>query len=275
MPPIGAGNLPVDLALSLAAIIMSLLYAPKARALDSPMLQDFFQAFAWTEAGLEKAVERRNRQLLDPGSSTTTSSNTGWPGLTTQVSFTRVVEAVESAAAYLPGKMAQLAGVQDPETAAAKLREEPCFCMEAAVKLFYWMRLAYREDDVLDHKFVNAAGGLELFDLQHFETIWVKIQIGTTLWFASAFCYLALTLSDLRHFETIWEGGTCMLGLQPAAAPTPNPVALARRSTSRSTISSCCTCLCRTRVPTRTAWWAGATPLVWLPSGARRRCRTC
>ncbi|PRW55924.1 alpha beta-hydrolase [Chlorella sorokiniana] len=166
------GNLPVDLALSLAAIIMSLLYAPKARALDSPMLQDFFQAFAWTEAGLEKAVERRNRQLLDPGSSTTTSSNTGWPGLTTQVSFTRVVEAVESAAAYLPGKMAQLAGVQDPETAAAKLREEPCFCMEAAVKLFYWMRLAYREDDVLDHKFVNAAGGLELFDLQHFETIW-------------------------------------------------------------------------------------------------------
>ena len=59
-----------------------------------------------------------------------------------QVSFTRVVQAVESAAAYLPGKMAQLAGVQDPETAAAKLREEPCFCMEAAVKLFYWMRLA-------------------------------------------------------------------------------------------------------------------------------------
>lgn len=53
-----------------------------------------------------------------------------------------MVQAVESAAAYLPGKMAQLAGVQDPETAAAKLREEPCFCMEAAVKLFYWMRLA-------------------------------------------------------------------------------------------------------------------------------------
>lgn len=34
-----AGNLPVDLALSLAAVIMSLLYAPQAQALDSPMLQ--------------------------------------------------------------------------------------------------------------------------------------------------------------------------------------------------------------------------------------------
>jgi len=34
-----AGNLPVDLALSLAALITCLLYSPKARALDSPMLQ--------------------------------------------------------------------------------------------------------------------------------------------------------------------------------------------------------------------------------------------
>ena len=27
---------------------------------------------------------------------------------------------------------------------------------------------------MLDYPFVNAAGGLELFDLQHFETIWVR-----------------------------------------------------------------------------------------------------
>lgn len=32
---------------------------------------------------------------------------------------------------------------------------------------------ADRDDDVLEHPFVNALGGLELFDLQHFETIWV------------------------------------------------------------------------------------------------------
>lgn len=32
---------------------------------------------------------------------------------------------------------------------------------------------ADRVDDVLDHEFVNASIGLELYDLQHFETIWV------------------------------------------------------------------------------------------------------
>ncbi len=45
--------------------------------------QDFFQAFAWTESGLDKQVERRNRQLLDPGSSSG-SSGSGWPGLRSQ-----------------------------------------------------------------------------------------------------------------------------------------------------------------------------------------------
>lgn len=250
-----AGNLPVDLALSLASVIMSLLYAPKARALDSPMLQascaavqcpacravppaccapprccapstlscaapaasrmraklaplpvfarvqDFFQVFAWTQSSEEQQVERRNRLLLDTG-----SSRGGWPGLHSQasvaveprtgttvrsgcgspqgwaahpaawrgppskwcmlhanpparsvachaacqptccisthllqVSFTQMVE---SAAAYLPGKLAELAGMPDVEAAAAKLREELCFCMETAVKLFFWMRLA-------------------------------------------------------------------------------------------------------------------------------------
>ncbi len=37
-----------------------------------------------------------------------------------------------------------------------------------------------REDDVLDYPFVNAAGGLELFDLQHFETIWVRAAFQCT-----------------------------------------------------------------------------------------------
>lgn len=38
-PPAAAGNLPVDLALSLAALVMAFLYMPKAEAIDSPMLQ--------------------------------------------------------------------------------------------------------------------------------------------------------------------------------------------------------------------------------------------
>ncbi len=62
------------------------------------------------------------------------------------MSFTRVVE---SAAAYLPGKLAQLAGLPDAEAAAAKLREEPCFCMETAIRLFYWMRLACESKQLL------------------------------------------------------------------------------------------------------------------------------
>lgn len=40
--------------------------------------------------------------------------------------------------------------------------------LPAAVKLFYWMRLAYRDEDALTHPFVNANVALPLFDLDHF-----------------------------------------------------------------------------------------------------------
>lgn len=48
----------------------------------------------------------------------------------------------------------------------------PSLRSAAAVKLFYWTRLAYREEDALTHPFVNARSALPLFALRHFETTW-------------------------------------------------------------------------------------------------------
>lgn len=38
----------------------------------------------------------------------------------------------------------------------------------AAIKLFYWMRLAYRHSDALTNLYVNAHTGLRLFSVDHF-----------------------------------------------------------------------------------------------------------
>lgn len=43
---------------------------------------------------------------------------------------------------YLPDALARLAGQPDAAAAADQLSKEPMFCMETAIKLFYWMRLA-------------------------------------------------------------------------------------------------------------------------------------
>ena len=40
-------------------------YMPTVRALDSPLLQEFLQDFAWVQAGMPAALERRNQRLLD------------------------------------------------------------------------------------------------------------------------------------------------------------------------------------------------------------------
>ena len=53
----------------------------------------------------------------------------------TQGSFSQLVD-------YIPDRLARLAGLPGAQEAAACLRASPMFCMETAVKLFYWMRLA-------------------------------------------------------------------------------------------------------------------------------------
>jgi hypothetical protein len=68
--------------------------------------------------------------------------------------------------------MARVAGVQDLRGAAEQLEQEPVFCVETAVRLFYWARLAYRKDKQLDYEYINAATALRLFDLQHTTTVW-------------------------------------------------------------------------------------------------------
>ena len=48
----------------------------------------------------------------------------------------------------------------------------PATC-PAAIKLFYWSRLAYQQEAAgTAHKYVNSATALPLFGLEHFETIW-------------------------------------------------------------------------------------------------------
>ena len=60
---------------------------------------------------------------------------------------------------------------------------------------------------MLEHPFVNAPGGLELFDLQHFETIWVRMLPS-----AGDACFLfgaptgQRCIAGLQHFETILVG---------------------------------------------------------------------
>jgi hypothetical protein len=40
------------------------------------------------------------------------------------------------------------------------------------LRLFYWARLAYRNEEKLDYKWVNEAGGRALFGLDHAEALW-------------------------------------------------------------------------------------------------------
>jgi hypothetical protein len=45
-------------------------------------------------------------------------------------------------------------------------------CLETVLRLFYWARLAYRNEEKLDYKWVNEAGGRALFGLDHAEALW-------------------------------------------------------------------------------------------------------
>lgn len=56
---------------------------------------------------------------------------------------------MEQAIDYLPGKVRQAMGkvgqVQDMSSAQEQLGKEPIFCMETAIRLYYWSRLVRRE----------------------------------------------------------------------------------------------------------------------------------
>lgn len=76
---------------------------------------------------------------------------------------------------YLPAKamagIAKVAGVLSTSEAARQLHQEPIFCMETAIRLFYWSRLAYRNEPELDYQHVNASHARSLYDLHSIETV--------------------------------------------------------------------------------------------------------
>ncbi|KAL4452204.1 hypothetical protein ABPG75_007866 [Micractinium tetrahymenae] len=153
------GDLPVTLSLAAASTIFAVLYMPKARELDSPLLLELLQDFSWTQEEVPSALERRNQRLLASEAAPASKP---------------AKEARRGAIDYLPGKMRQAMGmmgqVQDTSAALEQLSREPIFCMETAVRLYHWGRLAYRDPAGSD-KYVNAATALPLFDLEHWEKI--------------------------------------------------------------------------------------------------------
>ncbi|KAL4441188.1 hypothetical protein ABPG77_011425, partial [Micractinium sp. CCAP 211/92] len=182
------GDLPVTLSLAVASTIFAVLYMPKARELDSPLLHELLQEFSWTQAAMPADLERRNQRLL-----------------ASEASGLGQVEAhLEQAIDYLPGKMRQAMGmmgqVQDVAAALQQLEREPMFCMETAVRLYYWSRLAYR-DPAGDDKYVNTAHRLPLFDLRH----WEKVEDPET----DTHCIIG------------WSDSRAVLCFSPLAGPAP------------------------------------------------------
>ncbi|KAI3436487.1 hypothetical protein D9Q98_005904 [Chlorella vulgaris] len=157
------GNVAVDLSMTVAAVVLALLYMPKAQALDSPLLQEFLQDFSWTQQGIAAAVEARNKRLLQSEAVDSSAKASTEEAMTNLVGFLP--------AAAMAG-VAKLTGVQDMAGAVQQLSREPMFCMETAIRLFYWVRLAYRQEQALDGEFVNAATALPLFGLDQHVTVW-------------------------------------------------------------------------------------------------------
>eukprot|EP00887_Chlorella_sp_A99_P000326 scaffold13.g326.t1 len=144
------GTMSVELSLTLAAAVLSLLYMPKAKEMDSPLLQS-----------------------------------------------------------------------QTMGAAAEQLAREPLLCVETALRLYYWSRLAYRNEEALDDPFVNGAAALALFDLEH----WEKVEDEDTdthavIGWSSSQAVLAFrgtssmenTMTDLKSWrvkytlEPVWRG---------------------------------------------------------------------
>lgn len=160
------GNVATDMSMTVAAIVMAVMFMPKAQAFDSPLLQEFLQDFAWTEEGMPAAIEARNQRMRDSELATDQAASAPQ---TTEGFITNLLT-------FLPGAammgMAKMAGVQDMESAAKQLSEEPIFCMETACRLFYWTRLAYRKEDDLDYEFINVDAAKRLFNLDQHAMVW-------------------------------------------------------------------------------------------------------
>ncbi|KAL4457464.1 hypothetical protein ABPG75_012329 [Micractinium tetrahymenae] len=179
------GNVAVCLALTLATVVMALLYMPVARNIDSTLLQEFLQDFSWTQAAMPADVEHRDRRLAAyqaeerPAGAQTEEPLTGGEKASRRCLLGApgaAEAAVAGAVAFLPAKamagLAKAMGVPSAAAAAEQLRREPMFCMETAVRLFYWARLAYRTEERLDNEHVNAAHALSLFDLDKWDSVW-------------------------------------------------------------------------------------------------------
>ncbi|KAI7842946.1 hypothetical protein COHA_003453 [Chlorella ohadii] len=149
------GNLPLELSLTLAATVLTILYSPTSSAWDSPLVQAFLQEFSWTQAAVPADLARRNALLAASEAATAA----GEQGMLNEVT------------GFMRKGFGALAQVQDRDAAAAQLAKEPIFVMETALRMFYWCRLAYRDDEQLDYKHVNIQHAMELFGLDQWEKI--------------------------------------------------------------------------------------------------------
>eukprot|EP00887_Chlorella_sp_A99_P004115 scaffold23.g4115.t1 len=122
------GNLPAQISFTVAAFALAILYMPRSTLLDPSVEQDFFQQFAWTRAELGAAVAARNAALAEAHAADEAAAPEGQA----------VVRVLHRAFTLLP-RGRQAAGHRGPD-------QEPMFCMDTALRLFYWSRLAYTDD---------------------------------------------------------------------------------------------------------------------------------
>ncbi|GAB4815836.1 hypothetical protein N2152v2_002882 [Parachlorella kessleri] len=131
---------PVQLSLAVMVFTSVFLYMP-ASQLGAPILQAYLQEFAWSRAELPAKRRERTAHLLE--------ASAGLPTFEEQVL---------PALGVLPDK------AQATADAAAVLEKEPMFCMELALRLFLWSRLAYQYG--IPGSPVKQGTALELFGLQ-------------------------------------------------------------------------------------------------------------
>ncbi|PRW44314.1 alpha beta-hydrolase isoform B [Chlorella sorokiniana] len=155
------GNLPIELSLTVAVAAMVLLYMPRSEEVDSPLLQAFLQEFSWTAAAVPADLARRNA-LLEANIAAERRGARQSLGM----------RAVDFFPSYMRRMLGWLAGSEDAAEAVERLEHEPIFCVETAIRLLYWSRLAYQEEDELDNEYVSVKSALALFGLQEWEEIW-------------------------------------------------------------------------------------------------------
>ncbi|PSC69206.1 alpha beta-hydrolase [Micractinium conductrix] len=133
------GVAPVQLAMALMMAVSAVALMPKHMATHA-MLTTWQQQFAWTEEEVPAVLEALEQQLQAAHKS---------PHVLSLLSGG--VQAVTQATQAVTEE-AEAAG-QQPRAGAARQLAEPVFCLEAAVKLFVWSKLAYRY-------WAGAAGGM-------------------------------------------------------------------------------------------------------------------